>query len=246
MEPREPSLITYLDDTSATIVSSAVSGQFYELLNPRGRVEWQLKPSLRFTGTPQLGTEVPALCNAVATAVRAESTARFIRWRVRASVEGVQQEWAFGVADEEVPHLHLKLDRLNSAIAPDHERLVAKACCGVVQRGLADFCWDAKSFTGDKVSLYAYFKRLAIRRLPPSLSDQQPGWEHSHFVQKLRLTLQNLRSDVLASVVTIDWHGLLAHMKAIDAVLSPEPNRRILEDLLKPLECGSQEWLNAR
>ena len=245
MEARQPSLIAYLDDTSATRVSAVVSEQFDELFSARGRVEWHLEPSLPFTGKAQSGTEVPAMCDAVAEAIRSDSRARFVRWRILASVEGVQEEWVFAVADEQVPHLHLQLDRLNSAIDADDERLIAKACRDVVQRGFADFCWDAKTFCGDKISLYAYFKLQAVRKRQPSLSVRQPGWEHCRFVENLRRTLAGIGSDVADSVSDVAWNDLLGSMKATDALLLSEANRRMLEGLLKPLGCSSEEWLNA-
>ena len=246
MELREPTLITHLNCTSLETVSLMVSEQFYELFSTGAAVEWDLAPNCPFVGSMRHGTGVGALTQAIAAAFRSASQERFINWKVGAFVNGVHQEWVFGVADEQLPHFHLQLDRLNSAITPANEQIIATACSDTVQRGFADFCCDAKTFTGDKVSLYTYFKRLAVRKREPSLSDQQPGWEHSHFVEKLHRTLDSLRSDVMGSVVTIDWHALLGHMKAIDAVLAPEANRRILEDLLHPLQCTSQEWLNAR
>jgi hypothetical protein len=245
MEARQPSLIAYLDDTSATKVSAVVSEQLDELFGARGRVEWHLEPSLPFTGKVRSGTEVPAMCDAVKEAVRSNSNTRFVPWRIRASVAGFQEEWVFAVADELVPHLHLQLDRLNSAIDGDDERLIAKACRDVVQRGFADFCWDAKTFCGDKVSLYAYFKLQAVRKRQPSLSARKPGWEHGRFVENLRRTLASLGSDVAGSVNDVPWNELLASTKAIDAFLSSDANKRMLEGLLKPLECSSEAWLNA-
>lgn len=245
MEAREPSLIAYLDDTSAARVSSVVSEQFDELFSGKGCVEWQLEPSLPFAGKAQSGTEVLALRDAVAEAVRSHSNDRFVRYRVRATVERVQEEWVFAVVDELVPHVHLQLDRLNSALATDDERLIAKACRDVVQRGFADFCWDAKSFTGDKASLYAYFKLQAVRKRQPTLAVRPPGWEHCRFLENLRRGLAGLGNDVTGSVSDIAWNELLNRMNAIDALFSSEANRRMLESLLKPLGCKSEEWLNA-
>ncbi|MBN9692810.1 MAG: hypothetical protein J0M24_21405 [Verrucomicrobia bacterium] len=245
MEAREIGVIAYLDDTSAARVSSVVSEQFDELFRGKKPVEWQLETGFLSTGKAERGTEMIALRHAVAEAVFSQSKDRFVRYRVRISVERVQEEWTFAVVDELVPHIHLKLDRLNSAVTKDGERLIARACRGVVQRGFANFCWDANAFSGDQVSLYAYFKLQAARKGQPTLAVRPPGWEHSRFVENLRRTLTDIDNEVTGSVSDITWNELITNLQAIDALFSSEANKNALECLLRPLGFCSEEWLKA-
>ena len=236
-------MVTYLDETSTANVSVVVADQLEALFTRRGLVEWQLGRNLPLSGDQHVGTEASMLRSIVVEAICSQSVLSFGCWRLKATVGHAREEWVFSVADELLPHLHCQLDRLNSSIVDDREGSIA--CREVVQRGLGDFCWDAKTFGGDRVSIYAYFKIQALQKRLPSLSVQPPGWEHPCFVARLRRTLRSLSGEDAGSVRGATWTEILGTMKAIDALFSADPNSRILEDLLGSLGWRLEDWLAA-
>jgi hypothetical protein len=240
MEFREPTLVKYLEATSAKGVA-VVAADILFAVSLHGRdCIWKVGKGFDLNGMKE-GLTKDDLVNAFANLAGNAPDLLGCRLITGEATLGRSRSWTICLVCGLMPYLNVQLDRLNSEISPEEEAAVGELGEEAAIKGIVDICLDSQRYVGSPFALYFYFKMQKLQ-LP---SRRHSGGDLPNLYGHFAAAISN-ESDQNNAVREYNWQEIVEWSDCFDKLIAEPGRSSTILPILSKLNVSIIGWISAR